>query len=209
MKAAERETWRYIPKIKSRVAVEMTLDKCVQQLRKQLIKERIEKKQGQDTAKFSNRVPSFFTSPSLVNMSGLAITERHSIGEQMIDGSHEDQRDERYVLEIPTEVPAGWKGMGLRGNFSSGSLNRSGSGIFLDGDSEDELSTSGAYNVQKQLPGEIPTHCVTKEQSDTIHNKRYIKTSSMADFYYHKKNQNSKSHNNIASAYDEGQNQSI
>jgi len=37
LKAAERETWRYIPKIKSHLAEEITLDKCVQRLREKLL----------------------------------------------------------------------------------------------------------------------------------------------------------------------------
>merc|ERR1740139_476999 len=39
MKAAERETWKYIPMIRSHCAVEMTLDSCVQKIRKRLVVE--------------------------------------------------------------------------------------------------------------------------------------------------------------------------
>ena len=188
--AAERETWRYIPKIKSRVAVEMTLDKCVQSLRKQLIAEKLEKECARDTGKLSNRVPSFFTSPSLVNMGGLCITERYNIGDEI-----DQERLYPSSADIPNEAPCGWKGMGLRGNFSSGSLNRTGSGLFLyDGDSEDERLTSG-INVQTQLPGEVPTPHPSTEKLPA-HNGGYIKTSSMASFYYQKT-----SNNSIASAY--------
>ena len=136
MKAAERETWRYIPKIKSRVAVEMTLDKCVQQLRKQLVKESLQKKQAQSSMEMSNRVPSFFTSGSLVNMSGHCITESHDLEKNLYAEANNNERlnsisNMEGTVEIAAEVPAGWKGMGLRGNFSSGSLNRTGSGLFL------------------------------------------------------------------------------
>jgi hypothetical protein len=186
VKAAERETWRYIPKIKSRVAVEMTLDKCVQNLRKQLVAESLEKKQAHDTVKMSNRVPSFFTSASLVNMSGLGITDSHNLDSEFNQNSEpNEERPHPVTAEIPNEVPPGWKGMGLRGNFSSGSLNRSGSGLFLmDEESEDDKSTIS----QKQLPGEVPSDCTTESVPlhHELHHDGYIKTSSMANFYYRK-----------------------
>ena len=109
--AAERETWRYLPKIKSRVAVEMTLDKCVQQLRKQLVTERLENNKVNDSEQMSNRVPSFFTSGSLANMGGLGITDRLDLNDcfSQNNGSHEE-RPYSTSAEIPTEVPPGWKG---------------------------------------------------------------------------------------------------
>jgi TAG lipase/steryl ester hydrolase/phospholipase A2/LPA acyltransferase len=59
--AAECETWRYIPKIKSHVAVEMTLDRCVQRLRQRLLSEHHSQKsraRADTTLKMSARVPS-------------------------------------------------------------------------------------------------------------------------------------------------------
>ena len=189
MKAAERETWRYIPKIKSRVAVEMTLDKCVQQLRKQLVKESLQKKQAQSSMEMSNRVPSFFTSASLVNMSGHCITESHDLEKKFNAETNNKERSNSTsnidgTVEIAAEVPTGWKGMGLRGNFSSGSLNRTGSGLFLiDGESEDEKSIAegahqnpGEGNEGTQYAGEV---------------NGYIKTSSMANFYYQRRRSHS------------------
>jgi len=195
VKAAERETWRYIPKIKSHVAVEMTLDKCVQHLRKQVLAESLEKKQLRETAKMSNRVPSFFTSASLVNLGGLGITDRHNLGS---DFDHtntipDEEKSQPSTGEIPVDVPTGWKGMGLRGNFSSGSLNRTGSGLFLmDRDSEDDMSTTGA-SIQKQVPGEVPS--TFSSENIPLHHEGYIKTSSMANFYYKKS-----SHGNLVNA---------
>lgn len=184
--AAERETWRYIPKIKSHVAVEMTLDKCVQHLRKQVLAESLEKQQLRETVQMSNRVPSFFTSASLVNMSGLGVTDRHNLGGDFDHNNNipNEEKSELSTAGIPTEVPPGWKGMGLRGNFSSGSLNRTGSGLFLmDRESEDDMSTSGT-NIQKQVPGEVPSNFPS--ESVPLHHEGYIKTSSMANFYYKK-----------------------
>lgn len=190
--AAERETWRYIPKIKSRLAVEMTLDKCVQSLRKQLIVEQqlmVEQQRSHDNGKMSNRVPSFFTSQSLVNMGGLCITERHNLVDEF-----DPERPYPSSSDIPHEAPHGWKGMGLRGNFSSGSLNRTSSGLFLEGDSEDERSTG--KNVQTQLPGEVPTPYPSTEKLPS-YNEGYIKTSSMASFYY----QRTGSQNSMTNSY--------
>lgn len=186
MKAAERETWRYIPKIKSRVAVEMTLDKCVQQLRKQVIQESLQKKHAHDVVEMSNRVPSFFTSGSLVNMSGLCITDRHNL-EHNFHGDAKSQTERSYsssnevTADVSVEVPSGWNGMGLRGNFSSGSLNRSGSGLFLIDGEESEDEKSAAETIS-QVPGE--GNEVTQVAGEI---QGYIKTSSMANFYYQRK----------------------
>jgi hypothetical protein len=183
--AAERETWRYIPKIKSHVAEEITLDQCVQRLRKQLMKESLESKRGVEaSSNLSNRVPSFFTSPSLVNMSGLAITDPFNRNRTDTNGSYENGILIGAVNE-PTgdfDLSQGWKGMGLKGNFSSGSLNRSSgslqhsssSGIFpLDEDDSNRNYISSLPMSQK--------HC-----SDPMFqsNDRYVKTTSMANFYY-------------------------
>ena len=186
IKAAERETWSYIPKIKSRVAVEMTLDKCVQHLRKQLTVERLEKKQVQYGSEMSNRVPSFFTSGSIVNMSGLGITERHNLESDYVYSNEiNEEKRIRSSSEISAEVSPGWKGMGLRGNFSSGSLNRSGSGLFpMDGESEDDDKSVVETNSQKQLAGEEAT-TQTQIAGEV---PGYVKTSSMANFYYRKTN---------------------
>ena len=43
-KEAERETWKHIPEIKSHIAEEITLDQCVQRLRKKLVQESWEAK---------------------------------------------------------------------------------------------------------------------------------------------------------------------
>lgn len=190
VEVAERETWKYIPKIKSHVAVEMTLDRCVQNLRLRLLAENRASRQGSKETEdvqqtMSNRLPSFFTSASLINMSGLGITDRHNLLETDIDeiGVHNLDR-----LEDDNGVPApiGWNGMGLRGNFSSGSLNRctsGGSGLFLmDGEADEESARSSS---SQQQAGEFPM------RKNGIYNatesKAYFKTTSMSNFYYGRK----------------------
>lgn len=68
VKAGEVATWPYIVRIKSHCAVEMCLDKCVQQLRKQISSE--------NSSKASiDRTPSFYTSRSIINLSGLSVSD--------------------------------------------------------------------------------------------------------------------------------------
>lgn len=187
--AAERETWRYIPKIKSHVAVEMTLDKCVQRLRKRIVVDSIDMKGIPNKERMNNRVPSFFTSASLVNMSGLGVTDRYNIGELDEKSTcSEDRGSAGQEGDVSNEVPVGWGGLGLRGNHSSGSLNRSasgGSGLFLmDHELEDEANTASRYSMQQEA-GEHPSHNGTRdEDGSTVEFGGYMKTTTMADFYY-------------------------
>lgn len=203
---AERETWRHIPAIKSHCAEEMTLDRCVQRLRKRLLKESWEKhamgisKEATTNEKMGQRVPSFFTSPSLVNMGGLAIGDRSSLPDLEEEG--ETDREGQAVLNGPKapssghhiEIKSGWGGMGLRGNHSYGSLARSTSGgsglFFMDGEDDDEEATGG-----DQVPGELPDIPRPASHSKILENpeSQYIKTTSMANFYYRK----TKSHENF------------
>ena len=82
--AAERETWKHIPAIKSHIAEEMTLDRCVQRLRRRLIQESWEKTQG--GVETTGRVPSFFTSPSLTNLGGMNILDQSAVEGLRVDG---------------------------------------------------------------------------------------------------------------------------
>lgn len=82
--AAERETWKHIPAIRSHCAVEMTLDRCVQRLRKRIVEESYGAHYatnavngGIDKESMGNRLPSFFQSPSLVNMGGLGVADQY------------------------------------------------------------------------------------------------------------------------------------
>lgn len=185
IQASERETWKYIPKIKSHVAEEMTLDRCVQRLRKQMISETVDNRLGtreETTEQMSKRVPSFFTSASLVNMSGLGITDGYNLDDDSV-GTGISTKIHR---EIPADVPPGWKGMGLKGNFSSGSLNRSttGSGLFpMDYESDDEKASTHS-NVIQNAGEDGPKRAKSRSESHDEKENQYVKTTSMADFYY-------------------------
>lgn len=196
-KAAERETWKNIPQIKSHVAEEITLDRCVQRLRKRILAESRAAKHtssggllpntgAESTSdKMGNRVPSFFTSPSLVNMGGLNVGDGFNINETVPDSSTTPAEPLRPATATSqyVELRSGWGGMGLRGNHSSGSLANSGSGLFFMDGSDDEQSSSG-----DQVAGELPSVPKPKSLND-FHEPQeggYIKTSSMANFYYRK-----------------------
>jgi TAG lipase / steryl ester hydrolase / phospholipase A2 / LPA acyltransferase len=194
--AAERETWRFLPEIKSHIAEEMTLDRCVQRLRKRLVREAWDKQNRPSNAKMmanggttaanadimGDRVPSFFNSPSLTNLGGLAITDQKSIEglrdlmlQQQGDKSNYDSSDaiagstagdgyasthNVYYKPIHT-IPdgdhnSGWGGMGLRGNRSSGNLHRAtsaGSGLFIDDEEHQQHQQQGAVTTAANATG--------------------------------------------------------
>ncbi len=64
---AERNTWPYIATIKAHCMIEMALDKCVQRLRKRISTEN-------EISKL-DRTPSFYTSRSIINLSGLSVAD--------------------------------------------------------------------------------------------------------------------------------------
>jgi hypothetical protein len=66
MGAAEASTYPYISRIKAHCMVETILDKCVQRLRKRV---------SDENSGGLDRLPSFFTSRSLVNFSGLSVAD--------------------------------------------------------------------------------------------------------------------------------------
>ena len=63
LKASEKNTWPHVCKIRSHCRIEMTLDKCVQKLRRVV------------TGSLKDRTPSFYTSRSIVNLSGLGVVD--------------------------------------------------------------------------------------------------------------------------------------
>jgi hypothetical protein len=200
--AAERETWKYIPAIKSHIAEEITLDRCVQRLRKRIVQESWDKQNRASTENIegnnniSSRVPSFFTSNSLVNLSGLGVSDQPA-AESLHDYAH--IKVQPNIPPTATVVPAvslnsGWGGLGLRGNRGSGSnLQRTSSdasGLFIEEDDQ----------RQHQQPGEQTT--TTEVESDRLGDQQrshsegafdttasYVKTTSMARFYYRKRNE--------------------
>lgn len=192
MQAGERETWKYIPAIKSHIAEEMTLDRCVQRLRRRLIFESWGHSGG---VEMTGRVPSFFTSPSLTNLGGLNVTDQPTSEELRVEKATFQKEHEnglsKAIIFPSVDANTGWGGMGLKGNRSSGSLHRAasdGSGLFV----ENGL-TAPAAKIQEppgQSAGERPaphalTHSAKSDNEVVRVPQGYVKTS-MASFYYRK-----------------------
>uniref|UniRef100_A0A7S2XZ06 Uncharacterized protein n=1 Tax=Fibrocapsa japonica TaxID=94617 RepID=A0A7S2XZ06_9STRA len=70
----ERNTFPTVARVRSHCAVEMELETCVQKLRKKLTLERDEVVSQSGPAR--DRVPSFYTSSSCVDLSGLTVTDQ-------------------------------------------------------------------------------------------------------------------------------------
>jgi hypothetical protein len=190
--AAERETWKHIPAIKSHIAEEITLDHCVQRLRKRLLAESWEKRRSYSTGKkMGERVPSFFVSPSLVNLGGLGVSDQANIEE--ID-QHKLKESTNPSPDIPIisslDPNHGWAGLGLRGNRSSGSLERTlsaASGLFIEGEGVAMEQIAGEHTAVDEIQK------ASSANSLDSGNRDYIKTTSMARFYY----RNSSSYGNL------------
>jgi predicted acylesterase/phospholipase RssA len=188
--AAERETWKHIPAIKSHIAEEITLDRCVQRLRKRLVAESWEKRRNYSTNnKMGERVPSFFTSPSLVNLSGMNVADQSNIEsfEQQRVSSSSAEMSKCDAPQNPLPIQPGWGGLGLSGNKSSGSLERSpstASGLFIEG--EEAINTeqhAGEQTVPMAINGPTSTSSLVEGRAGDS----YLKTTSMAHFYYRRK----------------------
>lgn len=77
--AAERQTWPLLSRIQANSQVELTLDSCVQRLRRRVSDENdaAANNVSNNEAKKStlDRTPSFYTSRSIVNLSGLSVSD--------------------------------------------------------------------------------------------------------------------------------------
>jgi hypothetical protein len=187
IEAAERETWRYIPAIKSHIAEEVTLDRCVQRLRKRVIVESWEKHHPEAAAQMTRGHPSFFQSPSLVNLGGLGVGDQTLIeagaAPEPLTATDRPKAEVKLESLPPVEIGQGWGGMGLKGCHSRASLERSNSaasGLFFDEEAEE------SEDVTTQLPGEVSRVLDKKPSSFGTLNDEYLKTTSMAHFYYRK-----------------------
>lgn len=198
--AAERETWKYIPAIKSHIAEEITLDLCVQRLRKRLMIESWEKDSGMKTTQV-DRVPSFFTSASLVNLSGQSVADQQAkisvatkpaaVRSPVVP----PKKVPSFTVVPDVDINSGWGGMGLRGNRSNQNLTKSSSaasGLFIDdeenvGMTQDAGEKTGTTVAQPKGPRDTRAHPSKEEFSEA---KGYVKTATMANFYYRNASKN-------------------
>jgi hypothetical protein len=100
--AAEVNTWPAIPRIRAHCLVETTLEHCVQRLRKRMTEESAREqmeamKQAQQghraPLKGRDRTPSFYTSKSLVNLSGLSVSDPAPIQQVWYHGNKNSRED--------------------------------------------------------------------------------------------------------------------
>lgn len=109
--AAEANTWPAISRIKAHCLIEMTLDKCVQRLRKRITEESEQRAveiadaidQGANPrakAKM-DRTPSFYTSRSIVNLSGLSVADPLPTPVRRPSGSSHN----KLYHSVPTTLP--------------------------------------------------------------------------------------------------------
>lgn len=188
MEAAQRETWKHIAAIKSHVAEEITLDLCVQRLRKRIIAEKWEKHRQVDSlsAKMDAKVPSFFTSPSLVNFGGLGIADQTLVADSDQLRNKESTPSPQTPLVLPVDIKPGWSGLGLKGNRSAASLESAtshASGLFIEGDDHSKEQVAGEQTNHMPLFSGMKSSSTPTPNDDS---KRYLKTTNMASFYYRK-----------------------
>jgi len=182
---AERETWKHIPAIRSHIAEEITLDRCVQRLRQRLGRETWDKRRTKSyNAKMNAKVPSFFTSPSLVNLGGLGVGDQtvlSSMGDvyeaDLQGGGATAKAIERA---IPSgDVNSGWGGLGVQARSHS-------SGFFIDDEEQQRQQAQTLAQQTSQPTGEHtqgpgPGGAKVPEGNAS---GGYVKTTSMANFYY-------------------------
>lgn len=73
MKFSETAAWPFVARIRANCGVELTLDRCVQQMRRKIQEENLT---GNFNVKQTiDRTPSFYTSRSLINLSGLSVSD--------------------------------------------------------------------------------------------------------------------------------------
>lgn len=73
IKISERNTWPHISRIRAHCQVEMALDQCVQKLRRTLLAAE------KSRLTIKDRTPSFYTTRSIVNLSGLSVVDPVSL----------------------------------------------------------------------------------------------------------------------------------
>ena len=211
MAAAERETWKYIPRIKCHIAEEIALDQCVQRLRHRLILEsQAKRRQSASTHNMiGNGLPSFFVSPSLSKLpvdstSNTSATDLQSSAvEQFLQQSQKDEPSRSYNVPLKdsslashgasgtlaqTTNSSPWAVHGLHGNHhpSGGNLlardTSHSSGLFIDDEENPQQPPVFAGGSAAPLPlGSTNSLC--SNHRNVSHNSMGS-AGSMAQFYY-------------------------
>ena len=197
MKAAERETWKCLPRIKCHIAEEVALDQCVQRSRRRLMLESWQR-QHVGNAQMKTGLPSFVVSPSLTNLKthkkdAIAQHVREENGPRQYTAPLKYQENNVQLshsskpVTTSIDVNSGWAGLGLKGNRSSGSLDRQcshSSGLFFDEDG-DENPQEPRLQTEKQTRGASSGSLRCLNQPGGCLDESF-KSKTMAKFYYHK-----------------------
>lgn len=170
-----------------------------------MLKESWEKRQGEyaQRSTLNERVPSFFNSPSLLNMGGLNISDQQTI--ETLRPSRSNPKnyngdepptppsESKPIVHPNIDIGSGWGGLGLKGNRSSGNLQRNtsdGSGLFYEETDEYVLQqNAGEETSNEATPNTTNRKITSSTRSGSEGNVgkplgEYIKTSTMASFYY-------------------------
>ncbi|GMH82738.1 hypothetical protein TrVE_jg11607 [Triparma verrucosa] len=138
--ASEKETWKHLPEIRSHGQVEQKLDQCVQKLRRKILKDGQVRRSGggsETSGGMGNRVPSFYTSPSLVNLSGLAVGDKPLLtGNNSMKKSKSKGSDGSFGEGAPTMDSGSEDGRSQGGDVAPGSPMSSSSAPTGGGDGD-------------------------------------------------------------------------
>lgn len=162
----ERNTWQHLSRVRSHCLVEVCLEKCVQRLRKKVLEESIERdiRMGNAPVGMKNRVPSFYTSPSLINLSGLSVADPVVMDHR--PKSDRSIHSAQALVEDSPDLAVDRKRRNLEHNQSERADDEV--GLATNPSNED------MQNYARQAAASVVKHT----------NPGIIKSSSMANFYY-------------------------
>ena len=170
---AESNTWPFISRIKAHCMVEMTLDKCVQRLRK-----RFSREPDNGVGKMIDRTPSFYTSRSIVNLSGLSVSDPVPLKTQLHRyPSNTSQNSADAIVQLSNSSK----------NSLSGYLEN-----MIDDQNKANFAASSAddYNNLQSLSDEASPRLIDellpKATFEDVLKVPTHKTTTMANFYYKK-----------------------
>ena len=180
-----RNTWPQISRIRAHCSVEMTLDKCVQRLRKRISLENYNKHVADAEAHGLDRTPSFYTSRSIVNLSGLSVSDPlprlSGKGIGKVKGKNRNYDSKSSMYSDTNSAGAG----AIKDSTSAEAFP-------LDFDEEDFAKTEYTVPLKGGMPLEFSSDSVllTRSSSDDVKEKEkdlsVHKTTNMANLYYKK-----------------------
>jgi hypothetical protein len=223
VQAAASNTFSSIARVKAHCSVESTLDKCVQRLRKrisdnyaiQAVATKTGVSMGGDKITI-DRTPSFYTSRSIINLSGLSVNdptpEPYEFSPDMINQLRSSSNehisaglDEGEDAFLTLNVPAGDIPLSSTPKCGVGQYGRQGSRMASPNKDSPSSATPSEANLRRQqsmpstngalqehtassnLPANKSADSMRTSSNESLNNTTGIhKTTSMARFYYKK-----------------------